>query len=139
MHYLLNHLRDVFVLDLELCTSVKLVIDLKLSLVERFVLLIQRPLMVCNWPWFGRTVTGQFRIGAERFALKVHSLYMYHSLPCKYPLQGKHPGSYFRGMNGECLFPIFLRASADQCTMMIQKKINYKVLPTLVQVSGGQP
>ena len=42
-----------------------------------FVLLIQRPLMVCNWPWFGRTVTGLYcnrvRIGAERFALKVHS------------------------------------------------------------------
>ena len=72
-HYLLDRLRGVFVLDLELCTSVKLVIDLKLSLVERFVLLIQRPLLVCNWPWFGRTVTGQFRIGAERFALKVHS------------------------------------------------------------------
>ena len=33
--------------------------------------------MVCNWPWFGRTVTGLYcnrvRIGAERFALKVHS------------------------------------------------------------------
>ena len=30
-----------------------------------------------NWPWFGRTVTGLYcnrvRIGAERFALKVHS------------------------------------------------------------------
>ena len=47
-----------FVLDLELCTRNKrLVLDLKLSLVRRFVSLIQRPLMVCNWPWFGRTGT----------------------------------------------------------------------------------
>ena len=34
--------------------------------------------MVCNWLWFGRTVTGLYcnrvRIGAERFALKVNSL-----------------------------------------------------------------
>ena len=40
--------------------------------------------MVCNWPWFGRTVTGLYcnrvRIGAERFALKVHSLCLYSSL-----------------------------------------------------------
>ena len=36
--------------------------------------------MVYNWPWFGRTVTGllvlQFKIGAEHFALKVHSYYI---------------------------------------------------------------
>ena len=48
--------------------------------------------MVCNWPWFGRTVTGLYcnrvRIGAERFALKVHSYYnsnvnfVYRSLTC---------------------------------------------------------
>ena len=36
------------------------VIDFILSLVGRFVLLIQHPLMVCNWPWFGRTVTGLY-------------------------------------------------------------------------------
>ena len=30
-----------------------------MSLIGR-LLLIQRPLMVCNWSWFGRTVTGLY-------------------------------------------------------------------------------
>ena len=47
-----------------------LVLNLELSFVERFLLLIQHPLMVCNWPWFGSAGTRLYCNWCRAFALE---------------------------------------------------------------------
>ena len=41
-----------FVFGLELCARKPSVFDLELSSGRKF--LLQRPIMICKWPWFGR-------------------------------------------------------------------------------------
>ena len=56
---------DILVLDLELCTRnerLVLRLDLKLTFVGRLLLLMQDPLMVCNYPWFGMVGTGLLQL-----------------------------------------------------------------------------